>query len=282
MVSSMFELPDDHPGVADPDYRRRRAEIAAAAETWMPGQPIPTVGYTDEEHAVWATVIGELKEKHERLTSRQFRDGAHALDLPIDHIPQLGELDQRLRELSGFAVEPVPGLVPAREFYGRLADGTFKSTQYVRHTSVPFYTPEPDILHEVAGHLNMLANRDFADLHRLAGETSRRCETDAAHEFFSRVFWYTLEFGVVWESGDLKAYGAGLASSYGEIEEFRNAEIRSYDLVAMGTQDYDITHYQPLLFAMADHAEIVDRVGELFAAFDDEMHLRLVHHHHAA
>jgi phenylalanine-4-hydroxylase len=81
------------------------------------------------------------------------------------------------------------------------------------------------------------------------------------------VFWFTLEFGVVWEDGELRAYGAGLLSSYGEIEEFRSAEIRPWDLEQMGTLDYDITRYQPVLFAAASFDQMVTDLGEYFAAY---------------
>ena len=135
----------------------------------------------------------------------------------------------------------MPGLVPTRTFYGALAERRFLSTQYIRHHSVPFYTPEPDIVHELVGHANMLASPMFAALYQAAGCASRRATTDAALEFFSRVFWFTLEFGVVWEDGELRTYGAGLLSSFGELEAFRDAETRPLDIVAMGTLDYDIT-----------------------------------------
>ena len=140
---------------------------------------------------------------------------------------------------------------------------------------MPFYTPEPDVIHEAVGHLNMLANPVFADLHRLAGEASRRCESDEALDFFSRVFWFTLEFGVTFERGELRAYGAGLASSIGELEVFRQAEMRPFDIVAMGTQDYDITRYQPVLFVVESIQRLHDELGTFFASFDDEEHARL-------
>jgi phenylalanine-4-hydroxylase len=169
----------------------------------------------------------------------------------------------------------VPGLVPTRVFYGALARRRFLSTQYIRHHSVPFYTPEPDLVHEIIGHANMLANPRFADLYELAGQASERATTDAALEFFSRVFWFSIEFGVVWQDGELKAYGAGLLSSFGEIEVFRDAEIRPFDVAAMGTTAYDITQYQPLLFSVASTDQLVDELGAFFATYDDEAFARL-------
>jgi phenylalanine-4-hydroxylase len=269
-----FELPADHPGVSDPGYRARRAAIAEVGRTYRRGAPIPDVVYTPEEDEVWRVVSSELARKHEAYACRAYRAGAEAVTLPADRVPQLREVDARVRELTGFRIEPVPGLVPTREFYGSLADRVFRSTQYVRHHSVPFYTPEPDIIHEIIGHANMLGNPVFADLYQLAGQASQRAETDAALDFFSKVFWFTLEFGVVWEDGELRAYGAGLLSSYGEIEEFRRAEIRPWDLAQMGTLDYDITRYQPVLFAAESFDRMVDDLSAFFAGYDDEDHRR--------
>jgi phenylalanine-4-hydroxylase len=177
-------------------------------------------------------------------------------------------VDQRVAALTGFRIEPVPGLVPTRTFYGALAERRFLSTQYIRHHSVPFYTPEPDIVHEIIGHANMLASPVFADLYERAGMASQRAADDAALEFFSRVFWFSLEFGVVWEGGELRAYGAGLLSSYGEIEVFRAAEVRPFDVRAMGVLDYDITQYQPVLFAASSFDQVVSELGTFFDGFD--------------
>ena len=115
---------------------------------------------------------------------------------------------------------PAAGLVPLREFYGSLSELTFHSTQYVRHPAEPLYTPEPDIIHEVIGHGHLLATPTFSELHRLTGEATNRLRDEENLRFLSRVFWFTVEFGVVVEDGELRAYGAGILSSYGEIDEF--------------------------------------------------------------
>lgn len=276
MDMRVMDLPVDHPGMDDQDYRRRRAQIAALAGSWVPGAPIPIAEYTAAEHDLWARVAQQLRRRHQERCSGAFLDGAMSLALPQDHIPQLRDLNERLGVASAFSLAPVAGLVPARTFYGSLADRTFMSTQYVRHTSVPFYTPEPDVIHEVVGHLNLIANPTFAELHRLAGETSRRCLSDEAHEFFSRVFWFTLEFGTVWEGDELKAYGAGLASSFGELEVFRNAEIRPFNIIEMGTLDYDISAYQPILFSVPSVEFLADQLGRFFSDFDDDMYERRI------
>jgi phenylalanine-4-hydroxylase len=268
-------LADDHPGASDASYRRRRNEIAAAALAWRPGEPVPQVRYTDEENAIWRTVSRELAPKHERLACRAFREAKAALDLPADRVPQLDEVTDRLKPLTGFEFHPAAGLVPLDEFYGALADRVFHSTQYLRHPSGPLYTPEPDIVHEVIGHGNLLADPGIADVKRLAGEAARRCETAEGLQYLADVFWFTIEFGVMWEEGELRCYGAGLLSSFGEIDEFRGADIRPVDFHAMATLEYDITHYQPILFACDGMGELTDRVGGFFAEFDDDAPARL-------
>jgi phenylalanine-4-hydroxylase len=270
-----LQLPEDHPGFHDPDYRARRAAIAEIGAHYEPGQPIPDVTYTPAEDEVWRTVSAELARKHQRYACRAYRDGASRLTLPVDRVPQLREVTERVHAASGFRVEPVPGLVPTRTFYGALAERRFLSTQYIRHHSVPFYTPEPDIVHEIIGHANMLASRELADLYEAAGRASLRAESEAALDFFSSVFWFTLEFGVVWEDGELRAYGAGLLSSYGEIEVFRDADIRPWDLTAMGHQPYDITVYQPVLFAAPSFAAVLADLARFFDTYDEAAFARL-------
>lgn len=270
IAPSWFELPSDHPGVSDPAYRARRARIAEAGVAYHRGDPIQDVTYTAEEDEIWQIVSTELTGKHRQYACREYLLGADRLVLPSQGVPQLREVDERVHGLTGFHINPVPGLVPARTFYGSLAERTFLSTQYIRHHSVPFYTPEPDVIHEIIGHANMLASPVFADLYEAAGRASLRARTDASLDAFSRVFWFTLEFGVVYQDGALRAYGAGLLSSYGEIETFRDAEIRPWDLRAMTTQDYDITHYQPTLFAAASFEQMRSDLHAFFSSYGDE------------
>ena len=264
-------LAHDHPGANDPGYRRRRNEIAAAALAWQPGEPAPRIDYTDEEHGVWQTVCRELAPKHERYAVREYLDAKERLALPGDRVPGLDDVSARLRPLSGWYYVPAAGLVPLGDFYGALADRAFHSTQYLRHPAVPLYTPEPDIVHEVIGHGHLVATDTFGELHRLAGVASRRLRDPENLRFLSRVFWFSLEFGVVIEDGELRAYGAGILSSYGEIEEFRGMDHRPLDLVAMGTADYDITAYQPLLYRAESVAEVTEVIGGFFTDCSDEL-----------
>ena len=247
------QLAQDHPGVGDPVYRARRNTIAALALAWTPDQPIPHAQYTEEEQQVWRQVCSELGVLHRSFACEEFRVGAERLALPRERIPQLDEVTAAVEPLTGFRYVPAAGLVPLREFYGSLADGVFHSTQYIRHHSVPLYTPEPDVIHEVVGHANCLASDRFARLYRAAGAAAQRVVTVEALEFVSKVFWFSLEFGIVREEGTVRTYGAGLLSSYGEIQQITRADLRPVDVARMGVQTYDITHYQPLLFLSLIH-----------------------------
>jgi len=263
-------LGDDHPGATDTEYRARRNAIAGLAMAWQPGEPIPVAEYTVAEHEVWRVVCTELHLLHERLATRRYLEGKDRLRLPEDHIPQIDEVNALLTPLTGFRYVPAAGLVPLLQFYGSLADGIFHSTQYIRHHSVPLYTPEPDVLHEVVGHGNCLADNRFAALYFAAGRAARRVQRPEALEFVSKVFWFSLEFGVLREQGEVRTYGAGLLSSYGEIQQIAHADLRRLDVARMGVQTYDITHYQPILFCAESFEHVEDVIGEFFDTVDDD------------
>ncbi|HWG72617.1 MAG TPA: phenylalanine 4-monooxygenase [Acidimicrobiales bacterium] len=256
-------------------YRSRRDELAGLAHAWSPGDPIPEPAYTDEEHEVWRVVSAALAPRHAARAAREVVEAGAALGLPTDHVPQLGEVGEALAPLSGFRYLPVAGLAPLREFYGSFAGGVFWSTQYLRHPAAPLYTPEPDLVHEVIGHATQLAHPGVADLYRRVGAATARTSGDAALRFLSRVFWFSIEFGVVVEGGRPKAFGAGLLSSVGELDAFTGADIRPADLVEMGTAVYDISRFQPVLYSFASVGELCEVIGEFVDGYDDDAHSRL-------
>jgi phenylalanine-4-hydroxylase len=133
-------------------------------------------------------------------------------------------------------------------FLENLADGVFLCTQYIRHHSTPLYTPEPDVVHEIIGHGVTLASERIAELNRLFGKAVKRTQSPDALEKLSRIYWFTIEFGVLRENGEIKAYGTGLLSSAGEMAEMHKARLKSFDLEAAGGEKYDPTHFQPALF----------------------------------
>ena len=270
------ELGHDHPGFADPDYRARRDEVAAHSAGWRPSQPVPCIDYTAAEDHVWATVWNGLAPLLQERAAECILQVIPRLALPVDRVPQLQEVSGALATLTGFTYGVVLGLAELREFSGSLADGLFLSTLYLRHPSVPLYTPEPDVVHEVVGHGLSLAVPELADVCRAMGRATRRVSEPAALDALSRIFWFSVEFGCVWERGELRTYGAGILSSFGELSSFRNADVLPIDLVRMATHTYDITRYQPVLFAARSLGEVVDVVGGCFEEADDERLLALV------
>jgi phenylalanine-4-hydroxylase len=261
--SSIVRLDPDHPGFRDAEYRARRNRIAQLALTHKTGEPAPDAPYTEDEHALWRAVRDALEPRHAEFACAEYLEAVRRLDLPRGRIPQLGEVSERVRQISGFRLEPVAGLVEPRVFLESLADGVFLCTQYIRHHSTPLYTPEPDVVHELLGHAATLASPRLAALNRLFGEAVRRARAPQDFERLARVYWFTVEFGVLREGGEVKAYGTGLLSSAGELEAMRDARLLPLDADEAARADYDPTRFQPTLFC----ADSFDSVCETLAAY---------------
>ena len=244
----IVQLAPDHPGFRDAEYRARRNRIAQLALSYQPGQPIPNAPYTDEEHSVWRAVWEALEPAHQAHACAEYLACVRQLAFAPDRIPQLREVNEKVQAISGFRLEPVAGLVEPRVFLESLASGTFLCTQYIRHHSTPLYTPEPDVVHEIVGHAVTLASKRLAELNRLFGKAVKRTSSLEALNRLSRVYWFTIEFGVVRENGALKAYGTGLLSSAGELEAMHDADLRPLDLEIASRHEYDPTRFQPVLF----------------------------------
>jgi len=246
--NDIVQLDPDHPGFRDAEYRARRNQIAQLAMNYQPGDQIPEAPYTDDEHRVWQTIWRALGPAHQEHACTEYLQAIDQLDFSDGRIPQLREVSERVHAISGFRLEPVAGLVQPRVFLENLADGVFLCTQYIRHHSTPMYTPEPDVVHEIVGHGVTLACPQLAELNRQFGRAVKRTRSAEDLEILSRVYWFTIEFGVLREHGKLKAYGTGLLSSAGELEEMHDAELRPLDLALVTSQTYDPTHFQPVLF----------------------------------
>jgi phenylalanine-4-hydroxylase len=257
----LVPLDPDHPGFRDPVYRRRRNEIARLALDYRPGDPPPVVDYTDQEHAVWRTVWEHLAPLHASNAVSEWQSGAAELDLDQRAIPQLAKVNEELTRSPGIEMLPVAGLISARGFLCSLGRGVFLSTQYIRHHSMPLYTREPDVVHELVGHATSFFRPEIVRLTRLFGEAALDADEATLREL-ERVYWYTLEFGVAREGSDVKAYGAGLLSSFGELGAFESqAKLEPFDLARIAQTPYDPTSYQKVLFVAPSFAEMEKRVG---------------------
>lgn len=251
------ELESDHPGFTDPLYRERRHEIAEIAKKYRIGQEVPRVEYTDSEVDTWETVYTKLTSLYPSLACREHNEALAQLTgagiYGPRRIPQLQDLSDFVLMRTGFTFRPVTGLLSGRDFLNALAFRVFFSTQYIRHHSAPMYTPEPDIVHELLGHAPMFLNRDFADFTQYIGLASLGA-TDEEVKRLATCYWFSVEFGLLHEGGNLKAYGAGLLSSFGELQHATspaNSEItiREWDPNEAAAQEYPITTMQPIYFA---------------------------------
>jgi phenylalanine-4-hydroxylase len=267
MAGHLVELDADHPGFNDPEYRRRRDEIAVMAPPLGSGTPPRRVLYSDRECETWATVYSKLTALYPSHACRDFLAVFDDIGHSVDEVPQLADVSAFLTGRTGFRLHPVAGLVSAREFLGALSRRVFCATQYLRHHSEPLYTPEPDIVHELMGHAPMLAIPEFADLSQKIGEGSLRAN-DQQVEQLATLYWFTIEYGVLRENGKLRAYGAGLLSSFGELEHALTGEveIRPFDPWVAKDTPYPITTYQPLLWSVESIGEAFEKMNEFVAS----------------
>lgn len=243
----VVELSPDHPGFTDQEYRDRRNQIARIALSYQPGRPLPDAPYSNEEHRVWQIIWRALGPAHRKHACAEYLSCLKRLNFNTDRIPQLREVSARVQAISGFRLEPVAGLIEPRVFLESLANGVFLCTQYIRHHSTPLYTPEPDVAHEIIGHAVTLASEKFAELNRLFGQAVKRTKNDESLDRLSRVYWFTIEFGVLREKSEIKAYGTGLLSSAGELEAMHKASLVPLDLESVSREEYDPTRYQARL-----------------------------------
>ncbi len=227
--------------------------------------------YTPEEHRVWETVCDALMPIWEARVAYEVLIASARLNLPTGSIPQLTDVSRALECVSGFEFRAVGGLAPREEFFGNLAHKRFLSTQYIRDAQTPFYTEQPDIIHEVIGHATLLADPQLAELHRLAGKALISVETESAKQFIANVWWFSGEFGLVRQSDGIRAVGAGLLSSVHELQNMLQAKLVPMDPTVMGHTSYDIDQLQTTLFVAESMAQFVQLIGDFFRKVDDQM-----------
>jgi len=258
------DLQADHPGFHDQNYRQRRQELANFAMNHRWNKPIAEFIYTNNEINCWTAVWDRMEPLWDKYACKEY---LHSLDLMVKHcnynrtsIPRQRDISAFLETTTNFRLRPVAGLLSSRDFLNGLAHRTFFCTQYIRHHSMPLYTPEPDICHELLGHAPMFANKDFCDFSQEIGLASLGA-SDVDIEKLARCYWFSVEFGLCKEfdrekgKDQMKAYGAGLLSSFGELEyacgeneDAPKPTIEAWDPERAALQEFPITTYQPLYF----------------------------------
>jgi phenylalanine-4-hydroxylase len=247
---------------------RLRGDYARAAADFRVSQNYDA--YTADEHAIWRTLferqVGLLGEH----AAPEFQAGLRLLGVDAHRIPVLDEASERLRRLTGFEVIGVPGLIPEADFFAHLSERRFPVTVWMRRRDELDYLVEPDLFHDFFGHLPMLAHTVFANFIQAYGAIGAHAQSPAAMKMLARLYWYTVEFGLVTTGRGLRAYGAGILSSSGETIYATKASGPAriaFDLQRVLRTNYLIDSYQKTYFVLDDIEQLFDSV--LAADFDE-------------
>jgi phenylalanine-4-hydroxylase len=226
-------------------------------------------GYTADEQAIWCTLYQRQMSLVNEHAAPEFAAGLRLLGTDANRIPRLEEASERLRRLTGFEVIGVPGLIPEADFFAHLAERRFPVTVWMRRRDELDYLVEPDLFHDFFGHVPLLAHTVFANFIQAYGALGERAQSPAQLKMLARLYWYTVEFGLVATSRGLRAYGAGILSSSGETVYATKASGPArigFDLQRVLCTNYLIDAYQKTYFVLDDIEQLFDSVLE--ADFD--------------
>jgi phenylalanine-4-hydroxylase len=234
----------------------------------------PYDNYTEENHQAWRRLYERMLPKWERFANPRFLQGVHALSLDRQRVPRLDDVNRFLQPLTGFRAKAVSGYVPAFQFFDCLRQREFPTTVTMRRSDQLDYLPEPDIFHDIAGHVPMHTDKQFAETLVRFGEcaqTAAKLDVSTSQlasiiRAMARFFWFTIEFGLMRGGDGLKVYGSGLLSSYGEIEHaIESPSVQRYPvhLEWVINQTFQIDRYQPLLFIVDSFEHLYDLLGDL-------------------
>jgi phenylalanine-4-hydroxylase len=216
--------------------------------------------YTPEQHAVWTELVGRRMPQLEKHACEEYLQGFDQIGLRRDAIPNLTEVNQLLRPRTGWNATAVSGFLPAAAFFEMLAARQFPTTTWLRSRDSIEYTPEPDIFHDVFGHVPMHAHAVFADFLQHYGRICAALTDADSLERMGRLFWFTVEFGVIRQNGTIKLYGSGLISSHGESTHVIRGgpEIRDFDVDQVLNQQFSTSEMQKVLYAVESFDQIYE------------------------
>ncbi len=216
------------------------------------GDECPCPAYTADEHAVWRSLYARMETLLPGRAADEFLTGLAALKLEKDRIPALAGVSRKLSAATGWRIARTPGLLDAHDFFSYLARRIFPCTDYVRSRAELDYTPAPDCFHDIFGHTPMIMHPRFADFYQKLGQAALRCIDPAVEEGLTRIYWFTVEFGLIRNPGGPRIYGNGIISSAGETQHSLTAKVRKVPCrpETLAAQPYDIWRYQDTLFVI--------------------------------
>ncbi len=220
--------------------------------------------YTPDQHAIWAELVSRRMPALTEHACQEYLDGLHQIGLREDSIPNLAQVNQRLSPRTGWNATPVSGFLPPDAFFDMLAARQFPTTTWLRSRESLEYTPEPDIFHDVFGHVPMHAHPIFADFLQHYGRVCAALTSKDSLERMGRLFWFTVEFGVIRQNGRIKLYGSGLISSHGESNYVIQGgpEIRDFNLDQILDQQFLVSEMQKVLYAVESFDQIYEAAQE--------------------
>lgn len=249
------------------DAAQARRALAEASRFDAPGHEDPEglfvehlyAGYDAQDQETWQLLVDRQMVWLEKHAATAFLTGLTRLALSRECIPELGALSGRLLAQTGWQSRAVPGYLPPRAFFACMARRMFPTTVAIRPRANFDYLPEPDIFHDVFGHVPLLVDPAYADFLQLYGKVALATE-DPAHTLrLARLFWFSVEFGLVAEAGEVKLFGSGLLSSPEEaVHALRSPQVerRPFDLEEVCETSFEIDHLQPVLFVLEDFDEL--------------------------
>jgi phenylalanine-4-hydroxylase len=220
--------------------------------------------YTAEQHAVWSELVLRRLPQVEEYACQEYLEGVDVIGLRKDRIPNLASISASLQPRTGWNATPVSGFLPAGAFFEMLAARRFPTTTWLRSRETLDYIPEPDIFHDVFGHVPMHAHPVFADFLQHYGSVCAHIEDKPVLERLGRLFWYTVEFGIMRRAGKIKVYGSGIISSHGECTNVIDGgcEVRPFDLDAVLETPVKVDELQKVLFAIESFDQIYEAMQE--------------------
>lgn len=247
-----LELEPGHPGLGDGGYVQRRKELfALCRQHRLDRLGPPIINYTPEETRIWREVTPKLDELHQKHASQIYLKAKTDLAITRTEIPQLRHLSGRLGQETNIHLVPAEGALPYRTFYKYIGERGFPVTQFIRHGSHPEFTPEPDMIHDCLGHVPPLLNQDYAELLVLIGKAVSATGRGEQVLALKRFSWFSIEFGLIQEAGEVKVFGAGILSSTGEIPySLFSPDVtrRAFETDTVINTDYDPSRMQVNLF----------------------------------